>query len=158
MKKPIQAVLAALLVTGMPLCARAIPAAGADAVPAVAPDVVANSVEMREFQLHNARLPGPFSAHQDVTAWQITQGSWNGQSLEGLCLVVVHSSSDDGRSPSQTNAYVSEFATSAQRRALMDAFSATHPQAISSGVRVEPAAITLQLEGQTVVLHLGLIA
>jgi len=142
--------------------ARAIPTTLPDSTPAapILPD--ANTLETREFHVHNARLPGLFSAHQDVTAWQVTQGTWNGQSLDGLCLVLVHSLSDDGRTPAQTNCYVSQYATSAQRQALLGAFLASNPQAVSpqdvSSIRIEPAVITFQLEGQTIVLHLGLVA
>jgi hypothetical protein len=121
-----------------------------------------NSLETREFHFHNARLPGNFSSHQEVTAWQVTQGSWNGQSLGGLYLVLVQTTSDDGRSAAHTNCYVSDFATSAQRQALLTAFLATNPNSIQSGdassLRLEPAVITVEVEGQELTLHLGLVA
>jgi hypothetical protein len=158
----LSAMLFALMLGVAAPIARAIPTTLPDSAPAapILPD--ANAIETREFHFHNARLPGIFSAHQDVTAWQVTQGTWNGQSLDGLCLVLVHSLSDDGRTPAQTNCYVSEYATLAQRQALLGAFLASNPQTVSSqdvsAIRIEAAVITLQLEGQTIVLHLGLVA
>jgi hypothetical protein len=156
------ALLAGLLI-GTPLVARATPdavALGGHAEISAVRD--ANSLETREFHFHNARVPGNFSSHQEVTAWQVTQGTWNGQSLGGLCLVLVQSISEDGRSPSRTNCYVSEFATLAQRQALLTAFLATNPNAVPSGevssMRLEPAVITLEVDGQELTLHLGLVA
>ncbi|MGN6367980.1 MAG: DUF1326 domain-containing protein [Phycisphaerae bacterium] len=164
MKRTALALLVGML-AGTPMVARATPditavaAAGGLGAHAIRD---ANSLETREFHIHNARLPGSFSAHQEVTAWQVTQGTWNGQSLAGLCLVLVHSISDDGRSPSYTNCYVSDFATSAQRQALLTAFQATNPKSIPAGeassLHVEPAVITLEVEGQALTLHLGLVA
>ena len=164
MKRTALALFIATLV-GTPLVARATPDASGMGRVAVgeAPAISdSNSLETREFHFHNARLPGNFSSHQEVTAWQVTQGSWNGQSLGGLCLVLVQTTSDDGRNAAHTNCYVSEFATSAQRQALLTAFMATNPNAVSSGevgsLRLEPAVITLEVEGQELTLHLGLVA
>ena len=164
MKCTTLALLIASLV-GTPLVARATPEGSGMGTVAVgqAPAISeSNSLETREFHFHNARLPGNFSSHQEVTAWQVTQGTWNGQSLGGLCLVLVQTSSDDGRNAAHTNCYVSEFATSAQRQALLTAFLATTRSAISSGdlnsLRLEPAVVTIEVDGQELTLHLGLVA
>src|SRR5271165_1033215 len=131
--KRVAALLTIAALTLAPLAAFATPEQPRDTASTFSfPDNTSNSLETREFHFRNARLPGPFSEHQDVTAWQVTQGSWNGQSLDGLCLVLVHTASDDGRAPARTNCYISDFATSAQRQALLTAFQATNPTAIPS--------------------------
>jgi hypothetical protein len=120
-----------------------------------------NTIEARQFRIENARLPGRESNHQTVTALQVTTGTWNGQTLDGLSLVLVHSS-NEGQSSAQVNCYVSHEATPAQREALLSAFMASQPQLFANrgggAVQMEPAVITLEVEGQTVILHLGLIA
>ena len=55
-----------------------------------------NSLETRQFRMDNARLPGRLSARQSVVAWQVTQGTWNGQTLDGLSVVIVKSTNEDG--------------------------------------------------------------
>jgi hypothetical protein len=130
-----------------------------------APAVVAgenNTIEARQFRIENARLPGRVSSHQTVTAWQVSTGTWNGQTLDGFSLVLVHSM-NEGRASTQVNCYVSHEATPAQREALLSAFMASQPQLFANRagggpVQMEPAVISLEMEGQTVVLHLGLIA
>jgi hypothetical protein len=122
--------------------------------------VDANSIEARQFRITNARLPGQASGRQTVTAWQVTTGSWNGQTLDGLSVVLVQSSTDIGRASGQVHCYVSHEATTAQREALLGAFLTAMPNVArdSDAMRVEAAVITLEIDGQTVVLHLGLIA
>jgi hypothetical protein len=138
----------------LPLTARA--ASPAEPLPAAA-----NSLETHEFRIQNARIPGAL-ARQSVTAWQVSQGTWNGQSLEGLSLVFVQSTAESGVAARLTNCYVSHEANPAQRAALVDAFLASNTQSISAAdlnmMRIEPAVISIELEGQTVVLHLGLVA
>jgi hypothetical protein len=138
------------------------PAAASDSSPAAASDN--NSLDARQFRIENARipgLPGIYSARQTVYAWQVTTGTWNGQTLDGLCLVVVQSQSESG-SARQTNCYISHEASQAQREALLGAFVTTQPQILSArdlnSIHLESAVITLEVDGQTVVLHLGLIA
>src|ERR1017187_3618369 len=65
-----------------------------------------DAVQMQQYLISNARLPGYTSARQTVTAWQVTQGTWNGEQLSGLNLVLVRSISEDGRALSTTNCYV----------------------------------------------------
>lgn len=121
-----------------------------------------NFLQARQYQLENARLPGLDSIRQSVTAWQITSGQWNGQSLAGLALVLVQSQSDDGQSVRQTNCYISHLASPAQRDALLSAFITAQPQHFSTSqlqsMRIEPAAIAIESQGTTTTLHLGLIA
>jgi hypothetical protein len=118
-----------------------------------------NTLEARQFRIENARLPGRDSNHQTVTAWQVSTGTWNGQTLDGLSLVLVHST-NEGRGSAQVNCYVSHEATPAQRDALLSAFMASQPQLFANhgAVQMEPAVITLEVEGLTVILHLGLVA
>jgi hypothetical protein len=120
-----------------------------------------NTLEARQFRIENARLPGRESKHETVTAWQVTTGAWNGQTLDGLSIVLVHLT-NEGRGSAQMNCYVSHEATPAQRDALLSAFMANQPQLFANhgggAVQMEPAVITLEVEGQMVILHLGLIA
>ncbi len=122
----------------------------------------ANYLEAHEYHFDNARIPGSGSVRQNVTAWQVSAGRWNGQSLNGLSIVLVESIAEDGRTPRQTNCYLSHFATGTQREALLSAFMSTQPEHFSSlqiqNMRVEPAAISIEIDGQSVTLHLGLIA
>ena len=71
-------------------------------------------------------------------------------------------SQSEAGSARQTNCYVSHEATQAQREALLGAFVTTQPQILSAGdlstIHLESAVITLEVDGQSVVLHLGLIA
>jgi hypothetical protein len=156
----IAAALAALLTLPNGANALASPLEGQLGLPVIAES---NSVQTRQFHIDNARIPGHISTRQSVIAWQVTQGTWNGQALDGLCLVLVKSISDDGLATPRISCYVSNEATLAQREALLGAFIASQPQAIAREVtggmlRLEPAVITLEIEGTTVVLHLGLIA
>jgi hypothetical protein len=117
-----------------------------------------NTIEARQFRIENARLPGRMSTLQTVTAWQVTAGTWNGQTLDGLSVVLIHSTVE-GRSSAQLNCYVSHEASPAQRDAILAAFMASQPQLFANrpGVQMEPAVISLEVEGQSVVLHVGLI-
>lgn len=83
----------------------------------ITPVAAANSVETHEFHLRNARIPSLQSSRQNVTAWQVDHGSWNGQTLNGLSVVLVQSVSEGGMPARLTNCYVSHEATPAQRTA-----------------------------------------
>ncbi len=152
--------LLAVFILGFSLCllpATLHAAAGADAISAAT-----NSLETHEFHIQNARIPGAVGARQNLTAWQVSQGTWNGQNLDGLFLVFVQSTSEGGTAARLTNCYVSQEANPAQRAALVDAFLASNTQNISPAdlamMRVEPAVISIEIDGQAVVLHLGLLA
>ena len=116
-----------------------------------------NSLELRQFRIDHARLPGPSSIRQSILAWQVTQGTWNGQILDGLSLVFVQSTSDDGRSSSFTNCYISHEASAAQREALRAAFISTQSGYAMQNMRLEPAVITMEQDGGMVILHVGLV-
>jgi len=118
-----------------------------------------NSLELRQLRIDHARLPGPLSVRQSIIAWQVTQGSWNGQVLDGLSLVFVKSTSEDTQSNTFTNCYISHEASAAQREALRAAFLATQSENMRDmqTTRLEPAVITVELEGGTIVLHVGLV-
>jgi hypothetical protein len=119
-----------------------------------------NSVEAREYRLRDRRVAGNESLRQNITAWRVTQGKWNGESIGGLSLVLVETASDNGQLTSTTNCYVSHLATAAQRDALVSAFVASQGLSISdvSNWRVEPSMIRIEINGQTVIIHLGLVA
>jgi hypothetical protein len=72
----------------------------------------------------------------------------------------VRSTSDVGPSRTMTNCYVSHLASAAQREALVGAYVAA--QSLAPGEtaswRVEPAVIRFEIAGQTLVIHLGLVA
>ena len=130
----------------------------------VVPDMPpADALRTRQFRISNARVPGSESTRQDVFAWQVRGGSWNGQVLDGLSVVLVRSMPEDGRDTSRQCAlYVSHFATTAQRSALVDAFFAAQPQLVSARdmrrLRIEPAIISIDIDGNTVILHIGQVA
>jgi hypothetical protein len=73
---------------------------------------------------------------------------------------VLIQSTEAGRASAQVNCYVSHEATPAQRDALLSALMASQPQLFGNrgALQAEPAVITLEVEGQSVVLHVGLIA
>jgi len=152
------AVVAALLLAPL------VPSASAGTalvVSSPAPAADANTLETQQFHIENARLPGRVSARQTLTAWQVNHGSWNGQTLDGLSIVIVNSTPETGRS-AQACCYVSHQATQAQRDALLAALLATQPQLLAnqdtSTLRLEPAVITIEIDANSVTLHLGLIA
>jgi hypothetical protein len=117
-------------------------------------------VEAHQYRLPTVRVAGNESTRQTVTAWEVTRGSWNGQNLGGLSLVLVNSIADDGHAPATTNCYISHLATPAQRDALVSAYLAS--QSLDAGDarkwRLEPAVIRLEIAGKMVIVHLGLVA
>ncbi len=117
-------------------------------------------LEARQYRLPESRVAGQESMRQSVIVWQVTAGTWNGESLKGLSLVLVKCTTDSGEAGPTICCYISYVATAAQREALLGAFMAA--QAISPGEvtswRVEPAVITFEVSGKTVVVHLGLVA
>ena len=128
--------------------------------PLTAAALASDALEAHQYRLPEARIAGQESLRQQVTIWQVTAGTWNGETLKGLSLVLVKSTSDNGQSSSMTNCYISHLATVAQRQALLSAYLAA--QSLSPGDivswRVEPAVIRFEMAGQTVVVHLGLVA
>mgnify|MGYP001555771778 CR=1 FL=1 len=121
-----------------------------------------NALDARQYRIENARVPGLTSARQSVTAWQVTSGSWDGQALDGLALVLVKTTDEGTPSGRQFNCYVSQFATAAQRSALIGAFLSAQPNVLSprdaARMRIEPGVISIQYEDGAVVLHIGLVA
>ena len=134
----------------------------------------ADYLEAKQYQITDAQVAGTqgLPAHQTMTAWQVSHGSWQGQALDGLSLVLVQTTPDDSQSgggggAALINCYVSYLATPAQRAALVNAFKASlgirdnEPvggRGDSSPWRIEPAVIKLEFIGRRVVLHLGIIA
>jgi hypothetical protein len=134
----------------------------------------AEFIEARQFRISEGRVPGAPgqpSTVQTVTAWQVARGWWNGQSLDGLSLVLVQTMAEDGSARPSFQCYISHVATPAQRKALVSAYAASQPGARSagrpeeavkpldtSGWRIEPAVIRIDTEGGRVVVHLGTIA
>jgi len=123
-----------------------------------------NALVTHQYRVEGARalLPAASSARQSLYVWQVDQGTWDGQALDGLSLVLVQQLSEDGRPAGQASIYVSDFATAGQRDALVSALAASNPRLFpdrtSAAVRIEPAVIQVEFEGQTIILHLGLIA
>jgi hypothetical protein len=119
-----------------------------------------NSIEARQYNLRDLHVAGNESLRQNITAFRVTNGSWNGESLGGLSLVLVETSVDNGEYNATTNCYVSHLATVAQRDALVSAFLAAKgltPDDVTSW-RFEPSMITIDVNGQTLTIHLGLIS
>jgi hypothetical protein len=124
----------------------------------------ANTLDAHQIHIDNARVPGAASSRQSVTAWQVASGSWDGQTLDGLSLVLVKTTTDNAppASARQVDCYVSHLATPAQRSALINAFLSSQPHLLSprdaAHMRIEPAVITIQLESGALILHIGLVA
>lgn len=117
-----------------------------------------NFLDVRQYRVDNARVPG-MTTQQTVTAWQVISGTWNGQSLGGLSLVLVEQNASEGRGVRTFACYVSEFASPAQREALLAAMQSTHPNLRDIGsVRIEPAVIRIDVDSQNVTIHVGQIA
>ena len=66
----------------------------------------------------DAATSAAVSAHRTVTAWQVNNGKWNGQILDGLSLVLVQNISTDPTAAADIAIYVSDYATVAQRDGL----------------------------------------
>ena len=159
----LRSLVVAVLLGFLTLCSTAVPLRAAlTAQEKTVQPTDLSALEMRQYRITDARIPGPVSARQSVTAWQITSGTWNGQELSGLSLVMVRSQPEDGRALPTTNCYISQTATPAQREALIGAFIATLPPALravaATAMRIEPAVITFEFDGHTIVLHVGLVA
>jgi len=121
-------------------------------------------LEARQYHIGpaTALIPNGSTGRQILDCWQVTSGKWNGQILDGLSLVLVRELSEDG-TESRINVYVSSVASAAQRDALMAALAVSYPgmfpNRLTSGLQIEPAVIELeQTDGQSYILHLGLIA
>jgi hypothetical protein len=115
-----------------------------------------NYLDLRQFRLEDARVPGT-SARQSVTAWQVNAGSWNGQSLDGISVVLIETNlSQEGSR--QLACYVSEYATPAQREALLAAMRSTQANLRDANIRLEPAVIRIENTGDSAVIHLALVA
>jgi hypothetical protein len=117
-------------------------------------------IEARQFKLVEAPVAGRESIRQTVTAWEVTSGQWNGESLEGLSLVLVQNKPENGEVAPTTNCYISQSATTAQRNALLSAFVASQDVKNTEVMswRIEAAVIRIEMVGKQVVVHLGLIA
>jgi hypothetical protein len=148
-----------LLTLGVALAVFA-PSTARAGISSLDPVADSNSIEAREYRLRDRRVAGNESLRQNITAWRVTQGKWNGESIGGLSLVLVQTASDNGQLAATTNCYISHVATAAQREALVSAFVASQGLSTSeiNGWRVEPSMIRIEINGQTVIIHLGLIA
>jgi hypothetical protein len=117
-------------------------------------------LQTHQYRWPESRAAGRESVRQAVTVWEVTAGTWNGQSLQGLSLVVVSSAADCDPCAATTSCYISHRASVAQRAALLGAFLAA--QALSpeeaASWRLEPAVIQVEHAGGTVVVHVGLVA
>jgi hypothetical protein len=152
------AALATMALALAPLPARAVVTSPEDA-PSAARAAGMDLLQARRYRQSALRLPGHESIRQSVIVWEVTAGTWNGQNLEGLSLVLVSRVSDSD-SCATTNCYVSHCASAAQRDALLGAFLAS--QTLSPGEaanwRLEPAVIRLEHVAGVVIVHLGLVA
>lgn len=127
-----------------------------------AQDGMNDHVLAQTYRLSDLRIPGATSSRQTVTAWAVSSGFWNGESLDGLSVVLVQEVPETGpnRGIPTTRCYFSHLATPSQRSALLNAFAASmalSPEAVRSW-RIEPAVIRLQSAGQRIIVHLGVVA
>jgi hypothetical protein len=117
-----------------------------------------NYLDVRQYRVEEARVPGT-STRQSVTAWQVNAGTWNGQSLDGLSIVLIEQNGSEGSESRTLCCYVSDYATPAQREALLAAMRSSQPLVRDAGnIRLEPAVIRLEQNGDAAVIHLALIA
>lgn len=121
-----------------------------------------NSLKTREFRVDQSAAAARQAPAQSLRCWQVERGNWNGQSLAGLTLVLVQTAAGDGRGVGLAM-YISDFATPAQREAMVAAIKAAYPMLFSgpgsAEVRVEPALIQVeQIDAGTILLHLALVA
>jgi hypothetical protein len=154
--------LAALaLAAPLPLHAAAAPAITPPALDAASDT---NTLDAHQLHIDNARVPGAASSRQSVTAWQVVSGTWDGQTLDGLSLVLVKTTTDNAppATARQVDCYVSHLATPAQRSALINAFLSSQPHLLSprdaAHMRIEPGVITIEVESGAIILHIGLVA
>jgi hypothetical protein len=117
-------------------------------------------LQAKVYHLPESRVVGQACVREGVTVWECTSGTWNGQCLQGLSLVLVNNPKTKSQGRCETQCYVSHGATPEQRAALLNAYLTS--QAIAPGEatnwRVEPAVIRLEIAGQEVFVHLGLVA
>ncbi len=117
-------------------------------------------LQTRQYRL-SERLPGAqASTRQSITLWEVTAGSWNGQNLQGLNLVVISQVAESTSCPPATHCYVSHRASAAQRDALLDAFVSAQSLAPDDAAswHLEPAVIRVEHAGSLVIVHLGRVA
>jgi hypothetical protein len=154
--------LAAIAMAAVAFCparARAV-ISSSDGVKPAARMASADVLEARQYCMPDSRVAGQESIRESVTVWEVTTGTWNGQSLQGLSLILVSRVADNDTRVATTNCYISHVASAAQRDALVDAFVTS--QTISPGEatswHLEPAVIRVEHVGDVVVVHLGLVA
>ena len=119
-----------------------------------------DAIEAHQYRLPERRVTGQETIRQNVTAWEITSGSWDGVNLGGLSLVLVKNTPDTAECASSVSCYVSHRATTAQRNALVSAYAASQSVEASDvrKWRIEPAVISFEIAGRRLILHLGLVA
>jgi hypothetical protein len=152
------AVLAGAAILSRPLPAPAVVTQQSDATAMRAAG--SELLQTRQYRL-SERLPGAqTSIRQSVTVWEVTGGTWNGQSLQGLNLIVVSRLADSDSCASTTDCYVSYRASAAQRAALLNAFVSSQSLAPDDAAswRLEPAVIRVEHVGSLVIVHLGRVA
>jgi hypothetical protein len=156
-------VVGAMAMAGLVFCPQGVRAGltapGSTAAPAGS---AANSMlcQVKVYQVPESRVVGQCCVREGVTVWECTAGTWNGQSLGGLSLVLVNNPTSKSEVPCARRCYVSHGATPDQRAALLNAYLTS--QAVSPGEatqwHVEPAVIRLEIAGRVVFVHLGLVA
>jgi len=135
----------------------------ADAMDLSTMDRPDNQLQVRQLHVTNPTQVLPEgNVGQSLTCWQVLHGSWNGQNLDGLSIVLVKQLTEtNGNTSVDRFVYVSDSATAAQRVALVAAVAASNPTWFPDikSIRIEPASIQIeQTDGTTVVLHLGRIS
>jgi hypothetical protein len=118
------------------------------------------SLQTRQYRLSERLAGTQASIQQSITVWEVTGGTWNGQSLQGLSLVVVRRTSDGGSCAPTTDCYISHRASLIQQNALLDAFVSSQSRTPddSASWHLEPADIRLEHAGSLVIVHLGRVA
>src|SRR5579862_5396246 len=90
-----------------------------------APDRTDNQLQLRQFHVDHVNQETPDgTVRQNMTCWQVLHGSWNGQTLDGLAMVMVQQRGDSDPAAMNRCIYISETATVAQRNALVSAVAA----------------------------------
>jgi hypothetical protein len=154
--------VAALAVAAVAFCsgpARAV-LTSSDGSQAAARLTGSDALQARQYRVPESYVAGPQSIRESVTVWEVTAGTWNGQSLKGLSLVLVSRIADSNSCGSTNSCYISHSASAAQRDALLNAFvtSQTIAPDDAASWHLEPAVIRVEHAGSLVIVRLGRVA
>ncbi len=157
------------MVIGLALhpCNAATTAAPPAPPPVAAPSPVGNFLIVHQYPVGTVNYvynPQQHSITREImTAWMITRGRWDGQTLDGLSAVVLQDVPEDVTPTRSDTVLVSLHASKNQRMALLHALKQSRPdlfhRVAPRAVHVRPAFIRFErLQSGQMVLRIGRIA